>query len=114
MEIPLSKFRRRATLGSRGAIHIDDDEGVLPLHAELIAGRRGGAANVILRALDGEVWVTRRKSRWLLTYGNSWDLIDGDTFQIGRHIFKYQNLNEFDGHPGVNDDVRRAVTWLKQ
>lgn len=111
MRIVLDKFGGRATIGASGQIQVYG-EGVLPLHAELLAEPRDGVSPVVLRALGGEMWVTRRRLRRLLTPDARWVLADGDSFVIGPHTFIYNNLNNFDQDHDVDEDVRRAVSWL--
>jgi hypothetical protein len=114
MEIDLSKFGRRACVGSAGDIRVTGD-GILPRHAEIVAQPTESGVRIVLRCLGGDLWIERGHVRTRLTRSTIWRPCDGDVFIFGEHRFLYTDLADGgDIDDEGNTEARRALQWLTQ
>lgn len=104
--IDLSRWHRRATIGTAGDVRLAGD-GVEARHAEIVLRRNGDGHPVpFVRPLQGRVKVQRR-SRELAVLGE-WQLADNDVLIIGDRRLIYRNLG---CRPKAGAE-EGAVTWL--
>jgi hypothetical protein len=86
VEIDLTRFRRRARIGSKGDIKIAGD-GVLDHHAEIVAGPD---ESEWLLPIGSDIWLERRGLRDLVTRPRR--LFDHDVIVIHAWRLQYHNL----------------------
>jgi len=102
--IDLGRYRRRVVVGSSGNIVLTGP-GVKPRHVEFVL-TPGDSHGLVLRPLEGEVWVERGPV--LTVIRGDFLLADGDVVVLGSHRMHYRNVAA--AHAGTR--VEEMIRWL--
>jgi hypothetical protein len=108
-EVELWRYRK-VVIGTAGTIQVDGDW-IMPQHAEITVGQDGLQTGVmVLRALEGPVWVDRHGHKAAVT--SDWQLADGDVILIGSRRLRYRDLGSPPGAMRSASEEKEVVPWM--
>ena len=108
MCLDLTRYQDRIVIGTAGDIVLTGPQ-IMPRHAELAPASNGsGPGAVVLRALDGEVWMERGPVLTLVTGDHV--LLDGDVVVIASYRLRYRNMGT---RPTAGATMKGVPAWLK-